>query len=56
MQEILQVQFLVNKQLASFEVNKFLGQKFILFLTVAAAAAADAAAAAQPHSEVELAE
>jgi hypothetical protein len=49
MQEILQVQFFVNKQLARFEVDKSLGRKFILFL-------AQATAAAEPHSGIELAE
>jgi hypothetical protein len=49
MQEILLIQFFVNKQLARFEVDKSLGRKLILFL-------AQATAAAEPHSGIELAE
>ena len=59
MQEVLQIQFFANEQLARFEVNKSLGQYFIFFLTKAAAAeAATGEAAAEPelHSGVELAE
>ena len=48
-QEVLQVQFLVNKQLARFEVNKFLDQRFIFPKPAAAALA-------EPHTSIYLAE
>ncbi len=50
MQEVLEVQFLVNKQLARFEVNEFLDQKFI-FCKAAAAAVIAAAAAEWPFTQ-----